>query len=108
MVTVNSLVAILAIAGTVEVLIEMLKAGLDPLWDWLGVPDTVNPYLYISMILGVAAAAIYGFDLLAALEIVPWTYFGMISTGLVIGRGANAVHDWLARLGQGGNGHVSQ
>jgi hypothetical protein len=56
---------------------------------------------YVAALVGIALCVLYNADLLAMLDLVsPWPWVGNIVTGLIIGRGANSVHDfafcWLA------------
>lgn len=88
----------LTLATLGELLIQALKPALQPLLNLLNLPADIDPYLYLSLLLGVALALIYRVDLLAALGIGPWTLVGCLTSGLFIGRGANFVHDALAAL----------
>ncbi len=93
---------VVVLATLAELLIEALKPAVQPLFELLGLPAGIDPYLYLSLLLGMALAGIYQVDLLAALGIGPWTWVGVLTTGLFVGRGANFVHEALRRLA--GNG----
>jgi hypothetical protein len=64
----------------------------------------LKPYswclMYVAAVAGIAGAMLYQFDMLNLLSRfvdlvppIPITGFGMVLTGLTIGRGSNAVHD---------------
>jgi len=82
--------------GTTEYLLgpwfELLKA------KWKEA-EQVAPMKYVSAAVGVGFAFAYQLDLLAtAFEIVskpPWV--GVLLTGILLGRGANFVHDFAKR-----------
>ena len=53
---------------------------------------------YVSVLLGVALCIIYRVDLLLYFNLIPpWPWVGSLITGLLIGRGANFVHDFATR-----------
>lgn len=97
----NTLAVILFVAFITESLVEAVAA---PLFD--NVPGLKNykPYqLYVAMLVGVLAAFLYRFDLIAILAdyagaAVPVTPFGLAVTGLAIGRGAGFVHDIMTKF----------
>jgi hypothetical protein len=99
----GELTVILIFAILVEMLVEYFVNPLLPstsrfppgaalpLW-------TTLPYArYAAAIAGVALAIYYQLDVLSMLfpQYVP-DYVGMVLSGLVISRGANYVHDWIA------------
>lgn len=59
----------------------------------------LEPYkwmlMYVSALVGVVVAYSYQVDLIALLGLAPQSVVGVVLTGLVIGRGANFVHDLL-------------
>jgi hypothetical protein len=92
---------ILLLAFLVESLVEALfgpafdKIAILTPWKWC--------LMYVAMIAGVIGAFVYGFDLLALLSAylkvnLPSTPFGILLTGLAIGRGSNYVHDIVTRF----------
>lgn len=87
---------ILTLAVLTEAIAEAVKPALVPAGTFL----TRYPIiLYLSLLVGVALATIARADLLVILEITATPNpAGYILTGLIIGRGANFVHDALARL----------
>lgn len=91
-----TIVFLVALLG--EALIQGLKPLLDPLFALLPLPADVNPYLYLSAALGVALAFFYQADMVSAVGLAPHSWVGMIATGLITGRGSNAVHDVIALL----------
>lgn len=95
----NPYLLVIALAVLGELLIEGIKPGLDPLFARIGVPADVNPYLYLSLALGVLLALVYRVDVLAAAGLAPATVVGIVTTGLLTGRGANYVHDFVALVG---------
>lgn len=94
----NVLVVIgFAIVG--ETAIEAVKPALEPLWLRLKVPEDVNPYLYLSLILGIVLAFAFQLDLLHSVGLAPdTTVIGTILTGLFVGRGSNFAHDLISAL----------
>ena len=53
---------------------------------------------YVSVIIGIALCIVYNVDLLLQFGLVPlWPWVGSMITGLLIGRGANFVHDFATR-----------
>ena len=95
------IIAILAVMG--EGVIEAIKPALKPLADRM--PQGVDLYLYISLILGVLLALNWRADLFMAIGIdsAALPYVGSILTGIVIGRGANFAHDLVNRINKGGS-----
>lgn len=90
------LAVIFLLAFLVESLVEYLFGKVVD-----NIP-ALTPYkwglMYVSAIVGVVGAFIYGFDLLYLLGQfvgagIPSTGFGVALTGLAIGRGANYLHD---------------
>lgn len=59
--------------------------------------------MYIAAIVGVLGAWVYSFDLISLLGVsigmaIPVTWFGIILTGLAIGRGSNFLHDLVSKF----------
>lgn len=96
------MITILALLG--EVVIEVLKPLLAPMLAPLAKYEKVDPYLYISTALGVLFALLYRADLLLAIGLPEQAglaiYVGQVLTGLMLGRGANFVHDVIAKIAQ--------
>lgn len=89
----------LLLAGLEESFIEYVLGGLDALKPYL---------LYLSMLLGVVLAVLFNVNLVApamqAAGIQPAqgmvsaaSWVGEIMTGLLIGRGSNAVHGFISQ-----------
>jgi hypothetical protein len=107
---INAIAGILILATLVESFVEYLIRPLVKPWvegkeleegvvDWRGLL-----LRYIAAIVGMVACFIYEADLLALLGLVsPWPWVGFVVTGLVIGRGANFVHDFTGRWIQPAN-----
>ena len=100
--TAGELTIILIFAVIVEMLVEYLVKPLIPQTpaDRLDTPFwTTIPYArYAAALAGVGLALWYHIDVLAML----WpqytaSYVGMALTGLLISRGSNYVHDWIAQ-----------
>lgn len=101
------LVIVLAFLG--EAVITGLKPGLEPLVAWLNEKITVDLpyYMYLSYILGVTLALVYGADILFATGLVDSkTVFSTVLTGVLVGRGANFVYDFFVKriMGTGDDG----
>lgn len=96
------IVLVTLLALLVEVLIEAVMPLSDPVFAALKLPESVNPYLYLSALVGVLAALGYGADLVAAIGLpAPNGAVGLgatVATGLMVGRGANFVHDAIKRV----------
>jgi hypothetical protein len=94
------MIVVLAMLG--EVVIEALKPLLRPAVAPLAKYENLDPYLYISTAFGMLLSLMYGADMLLAVGLPELTggyvYVGQIATGLVVGRGANAVHDAITLL----------
>ncbi len=91
---------ILTLATLGELIIETLKPGIAPLLTRLNLPADINPYLYLSLTLGLLLAFVYQADLLAAIGLSAGpTTAGIITTGLFLGRGSNFVSDVIQRVG---------
>src|SRR5512136_1822119 len=72
---------------------EKIMVGEPALADWR---DMV--LRYVAALVGIGLCILYDADLLAMLGLVsPWPWIGSIITGLIIGRGANFVHDFASR-----------
>lgn len=95
------LVVIFLLAFLVESLTEYLFGqifahvpALQP-WSWC--------LMYIAAGVGVLGAFVYKFDLIFLLGsyvgvVMPITWFGILLTGLAIGRGSNFLHDLVTRF----------
>jgi hypothetical protein len=95
------LAVIFLLAFLVESLVEYLFGQV-----FVHVP-AIQPYswllMYVSAAVGVLAAFLYGFDLLYLLSQytespLQTTWFGMLLTGLAIGRGSNYLHDIVSKF----------
>lgn len=99
--SVKILAAIFALAFLAESLVEYLFGTLA---DKITV---LTPYrwtlMYISAAVGVGLAFHYQFDLISLILGNVLTWVGMLLTGLVIGRGANFVHQFVSEYLPGGN-----
>ena len=94
-----ALTGILILAALVEALMEHLIA---PLADTVTPPDQEHwrelGMRYLAALVAIALCFTYRADLFAILGIQsPWPWVGYLLTGLVIGRGANWVHDFAGR-----------
>lgn len=102
----NPIIIVLVLATIAEAVIEATKPGLDPFFDWLltklKAPQTVEPYFYLSVALGIATSLSYGADLVQAVGVpAPNNAVGIgaqVATGILIGRGANFVHNLITRV----------
>ena len=105
-----TITAILILATLVESLVEYLIRPLVKPTSLRAEPS--NPQLaeeevtswrdlllrYVAAAVGILLCWLYSADLLAMLDLVsPWPWAGNIITGLIIGRGANFVHDFASR-----------
>ena len=87
------LLLVIALSTIVEVIIEAFMPLLDPLFKRLPVPEDVEPYLYLSMAVGLVLTLAYQADLLAAIGLAEEPALaGIVITGFFIGRGANFTH----------------
>lgn len=101
MIVLSILGVIFLLAFLVEALVEYLfgqacehVAVLKP-YQWL--------LIYVSAAVGIVGAFVYQFDLLSLLGSylgadIPVTPFGIVLTGLAIGRGANWLHDAVVKF----------
>jgi hypothetical protein len=97
------LVVMVGLAFLVETLTE---AVFGPLFDKLPV---LTPHkwalMYVALVVGVVGALVYNFDLLAVLSVtvgmehpIETGVFGMIITGLAIGKGSNYLHQFISKF----------
>ena len=99
---------VLAVLGVIFFASFLIEALVEYL---LGQPfehsEKLKPYrwmlMYASAAVGVVGAFIYQFDLFALLGIyfgadIPITPFGITLTGFAMGRGANFLHDAVAKF----------
>ena len=92
---------ILLLAFLVESLVEYL---FGPIFD--KIPSLTKAkwtLMYIAMATGILGAVVYSFDLLYLLGQllsveVPKTVYGIVITGMAIGRGSNYLHDILTKF----------
>ena len=80
--------------STVEYLFAVWFDMAEAKWPMLA---QVAPLRYVALVVGVALAFAYRLDLLlvAFPDVPPFSpWVGILLTGLVIGRGANFVHDF--------------
>ena len=97
---VQTITGILILATLAESLVEYLVK------PWLNRPDS-DPRAaafrdlglrYIAAGIGMILTVLYQADLLAIVGLSsPWPLAGQLLTGLIIGRGANFVHDFASR-----------
>jgi hypothetical protein len=98
---IKEITVVLMLAILVEMFVEYFgKPILDTLATWLpGIHDF--PFArYIAALIAILLTLYYSLDVLAML--LPWfipSPIGMILTGLLIARGSNYVHDWIANGG---------
>lgn len=96
------LILILILAAFGEVVIEVLKPLLEPAFARLPLPEDINPYLYLSCAFGLLLSFTYTVNILAAIGVTEPNatahYIGVIATGMILGRGANFVHNVISRL----------
>jgi hypothetical protein len=95
--SVTAIAGILILATLAESLVEYLIAPpVDELAD--DKPWREIAMRYIAALVGILLAVTYQTDLLAMLGLTsPWPWVGWVVTGLLIGRGANFVHDFASR-----------
>ncbi len=97
----QTLGVIFLIAFMVEALTE---AVLGQLFDRVPVLQNWKwTLMYAAMAVGIVASFIYQFDLVSLLGMwlgvnIPLHAFGMVLTGLAIGRGANFIHDIITKF----------
>jgi hypothetical protein len=93
----DAVLAVLFLAGIGEAIIEFLVSPI--LQKTVTVDDTRDIiYRTISCVLGVVLAVLFAVDALALVGVesgVP--YVGCVVTGLLMGRGANWIHDFMSR-----------
>jgi len=100
--------SVLAILGVVFLLAFLVEALVEYLFGQLCEHTPVlKPYqwalIYVSAAVGVVGAFVYQFDLLSLLGVflgadIPITPFGILLTGLSIGRGASFLHDAVQKF----------
>jgi hypothetical protein len=90
-----SLATIVILAIIAEAIIEALKPILEPVTDRL---SAINLYLILSLMAGVTLALTYDADFLALLLEGEISLTGQILSGIILGRGANFVHDIMERI----------
>jgi hypothetical protein len=95
------LAILLVIAFLVETLTEFLFA---PFFDKI---TALTPFkwtqMYIALIVGVVGAGLYHFDIIFLLGLylgqpIPVTWYGVMLTGLAIGKGSNYLHDAITKF----------
>lgn len=82
----------------VEFLLDVPLEMLKPRWPWI---EQLKPMRYAALIVGIVMAFQYDLDLIyeAFGYQAHWIGFGMLLTGLGIGRGSNWLHDfWTVYL----------
>jgi hypothetical protein len=102
---ITNFAAILILATLVEALVEYLIKPFfaDPDTETGGIinlPENVRTLIlrYISALVGVGLCLAYGQDLLAVVDLHSVSpVIGQVITGIVIGRGANYLHDLVSR-----------
>ena len=101
-----ALTGILVLATIAEAIVEHIFAPILDARD----PNEMEPepvqvlnwkalaLRYVSVLIGVGLCLLYQVDLLAYFDLVsPWPFAGWIITGILIGRGANFIHDFATR-----------
>jgi hypothetical protein len=91
---------LLVLATVVEALTEYLARPIvKAIYAYFGeVPETMAALRYVGAVVGVALCLAYGVDLLALTGLTAQVPFvGPVVTGLLIGRGANFVNDFLGK-----------
>jgi hypothetical protein len=95
----GELTSVLIFAILVEMLVEYFVKPLLPKSDAQPAPWWSNlPYCrYAAALAGMGLSIYYQLDILSMMfpQYVA-NYVGMILTGLLVSRGANYVHDWIA------------
>jgi hypothetical protein len=97
-----TITAILILATLVESLVEYLIRPIvkpqAPTPEPAAVTWRDMALRYVAALVGVALCILYNADLLALVGLVsPWPWIGSVITGIIIGRGANFVHDFSSR-----------
>jgi hypothetical protein len=99
---VQTITGILILATLAESLVEYLVRPIVK--PWVDGEDPRASALrdlglrYIAAAVGMALSVLYQADLLAIVGLSsPWPIAGQLLTGLIIGRGANFVHDFASR-----------
>ena len=102
--TVATMTGIIILATLAESLVEYLIRPLVKPWLGGEPPNAKAEALaglalrYVAAIVGILLCVLYQADLLAIVGLAsPWPIAGQILTGLIIGRGANFVHDFASR-----------
>lgn len=106
------LTVLVALAFLVETLIEFV---FGTLFDKV---PALAPYkwtlMYVAIVVGIAGAFLYQFDLLhilslflstiasktdpTAVPILPVTWYGMAITGIAVGKGSNYLHQFISKF----------
>jgi len=96
------LVVVLFIAFLVETLVEFVTA---PLFDKVPI---LTPYkwtvMYVAIAVAITAAFLYKLDLIYMLaqflgvDSIPQTIYGLVATGIAIGKGSNYLHDLIQKF----------
>jgi len=101
----NTITGILILATLAESLVEYLIRPLVKPWVEGESPPNARAQAlrdlglrYIAAGIGMVLCVLYQADLLASFGLAsPWPMAGQLLTGLIIGRGANFVHDFASR-----------
>ena len=92
--TVQVIALSLALAFLAESMVEYL---FGTLFDYIPAIDKYKPLLkYISMLVGIGVCWFYQADLVSLITEQGATVLGIILTGLIVGRGANFVHQFVS------------
>lgn len=100
----GAFVLIFGLSLLVEALVE---AAFGKPLEWIKAIEPYKPtiLLYIAFAVGIAGAFTYQFDLMYYLALfvkfpfaIGITAFGMVITGLAIGRGSNFIHAFYTRI----------
>ena len=96
------LVVVLFIAFLVETLVEFVTA---PLFNKVPI---LTPYkwtvMYVAIAVAITAAFLYKLDLIYMLaqflgvDSIPQTVYGIVATGIAIGKGSNYMHDLIQKF----------
>lgn len=100
--SITSFAIAFVIAILIEAAIEALKPALNWIFEkirtWANIPAEVDFFLYLSLISGVVLAFIYEIDLVALTDLAESTPIAIFFSGLIIGRGANYLHNVVGQL----------
>lgn len=91
------LAKVLGLSFALATLVEgMVEYVLGTIFDKLYWQKYAWALMYVSLAAGIGLSLYYRIDLLALIADQPVTLVGQLLTGLVIGRGANYLHDFIS------------